>query len=156
MDYAKPRGAANGLIAYGVVDAAYMVDEDQAWHEQVRVSFALATNRHISLRWKAFASVGDGPGQAANDRMGSYYIQFRLDGQIKGDMAHSGSGLNNEVCDEIDVNRYMCSRIVELDLDVPAGVHQVSVWAYGNKSPLTYPVTLYRRRLEVIDRGLDA
>ena len=156
VDYAKPRGAANGLIAHGVVDAAYMVDEDQAWHEQVRVSFALATNRHISLRWKAFASVGDGPGQAANARMGSYYIQFRLDGQIQGDMTHSGSGLNNEVCDEIDVNRYMCSRIVELDLDVPAGVHQVSVWAYGNKSPLTYPVTLYRRRLEVIDRGLDA
>lgn len=156
VDYAKPRGAANGLIAHGVVDAAYMVDEDQAWHEQVRVSFALATNRHISLRWKAFASVGDGPGQAANARMGSYYIQFRLDGQIQGDMAHSGSGLNNEVCDEIDVNRYMCSRIVELDLDVPAGVHQVSVWAYGNRSYLTYPVTLYRRRLEVIDRGLDA
>lgn len=156
VDYAKPRGAANGLIAYGVVDAAYMVDEDQAWHEQVKVSFALATNRHISLRWKAFASVGEDPGQAANDRMGSYYIQFRLDGQIKGDMTHSGSGLNNEVCDEIDVNRYACSRIVELDLDVPAGVHQVSVWAYGNKSPLTYPVTLYRRRLEVIDRGLDA
>lgn len=71
-------------------------------------------------------------------------------------MAHSGSGLNNEVCDEIDVNRYMCSRIVELDLDVPAGVHQVSVWAYGNRSYLAYPVTLYRRRLEVIDRGLDA
>lgn len=156
VDYAKPRGAANGLIAYGVVDAAYMVDEDQAWHEQVKVSFALATNRHISLRWKAFASVGEDPGQAANGRMGSYYVQFRLDGQIKGDMTHSGSGLNNEVCDEIDVNRYTCSRIVELDLDVPAGVHQVSVWAYGNKSPLTYPVTLYRRRLEVIDRGLDA
>lgn len=156
VDYAKPRGAANGLIAHGVVDAAYTVGEDQAWHEQVRVSFAVATNRHLSLRWKAFASVGEDPGQAANARMGSYYIQFRLDGQIQGDMAHSGSGLNNEVCDEIDVNRYMCSRIVELDLDVPAGVHQVSVWAYGNKSYLTYPVTLYRRRLEVIDRGLDA
>ena len=26
VDYAKPRGAANGLIAHGVVDAAYMVD----------------------------------------------------------------------------------------------------------------------------------
>lgn len=156
-DYAQTRGAGGGRLAYAKVDSHYTVAEDKAWHEQVKTSFAVSTRRLVNIRWKAISSVGAGTGgEGANSRMGSYFIQIRLDGKIINDMQGSNSELVGQTYDEIMSTRCWETRTIDYDVEVEPGAHQVSVWAYGNSSYLTYPVTLYRRIIEVVDRGTVA
>lgn len=155
VTYAVPYGMGGSRLAYGKVTADYVVQEDKQWHEQVRVSFALPTDRVVNLIWKALSTVGRGSGSDANGRMGSYFMQFRVDGKIINEVPTSADGLSNVCCDEVMSTRYYEARTVDYDVKLGAGVHQVSVWVYGNKAYLTYPVTLKTRIIKVIDRGVS-
>lgn len=150
---AKLRGLGGSRLAYGKVTAVYTVQEDKAWHEQVRVSFAVPTKRIVNIRWKAVSTV-DSPGTGdLNERMGSYFMQFRLDGKVINDTKQGTDWIADMFCDEVASTRYHETKIIDYDAEVEAGAHQVSVWVSGNTSPLTYPVRMLNRILEVVDRG---
>lgn len=153
---AIPFAVSGGKLASSRVTAQYTVQEDKAWHEQVRISFALPTKRNVRLRWKACSTVGRGDGKDANTRQGSYFIQCRVDGKIINDLPSYGDGLAGQMADEILSTRYSTTEVLEWDCTLAAGVHQVSVWAYGNKAYLAYPVQLRSRMLEAIDMGIAA
>ena len=153
---AVPYGVSVGRLAYSKVTNSYTVQEDKAWHEQTRASFKLSTRRNVCVRWKACDSVGRGTGSDANARMGSYFVQCRVDGKIVNDITAAGDGLDGQMADEVLSTRYRSTEVLEWDCTLDAGSHQVAVWVYGNKSYLTYPVTLYNRVVEVVDRGVAA
>lgn len=153
---AVPYGVSVGRLAYAKVTNSYGVQEDKAWHEQARASFRLSTRRNVCVRWKACSSVGRPAKGDLNERMGSYFVQCRVDGKIVNDIAATGDGLDGHMADEVLSTRYRSTEVLEWDCTLDAGSHQVAVWVYGNKAYLTYPVTLYNRVVEVVDRGVAA
>ncbi len=159
VPYAVPFGSGGGKLAYGRVTETYVVNEDKAWHEQVRLSFNLSSPRIVNIRWRAVSTVGR-PSQnddSANKRMGSYYLQLRVDGVIINDLPAAADGMTaaDGNADEVDVNRYNAARTVEYERSLAAGSHVVSAWVFGNSDYLTYPVTLYTRILSVTDLGVS-
>lgn len=157
-DYAIPYGVALGRLKRDVVTAKLTVPEDNQWHQQCGVTFDLPTDRLLRFAWKAGASVGTSPDGDPNQRMGSYFLQLRLNGVAINDMTTTatGPGLTGQKCDEITVLRYNTPTSVTYEMPVAKGHYTLSAWVFGNKGWYTYPVTFVQsRELTVTDMGID-
>lgn len=159
--YALPYGASMGRIGYAKVTADYTLNEDKdkngkmVYHEQVRCDFSVPTKRLVRVEWKARSTVGASTGSDKNERMGSYFLQLRLDGKVINDFPSPNTTLIDGPLDEIESTRYCESRYITYDIEVGPGAHRVSAWACGNPSYLTYPVQFKsQRQITVTDIGV--
>jgi hypothetical protein len=152
QNYAIPYGGSLGRLAYNKVTADYTIVEDNQWHSQVSSTFRVATDRLVTVEWKACTTVGPGADASdANANMGSYFLQILVDGKVINEIS-SALGVN---ADEVTSFRYDYVAAVSYDINVTSGTHTVLARVYGNKGHWTYPVTFKNgRQLKVMDRGV--
>lgn len=159
--YAIPYGASTGRIGYAKVTSDYTLTEDKdkngkmVYHEMVRCDFSVPTKRLVRIEWKARSTVGASTGSDKNERMGSYFLQLRMDGNAINDFPSPNASLISGPLDEIESTRYCESRYITYDVEVGPGSHRVSAWVCGNPSYLTYPVQFKaQRQITVTDIGV--
>jgi hypothetical protein len=151
--YAIPYGGRLSRIGYDKATQNYTVQEDNKWHPQLSADFFVPTDRRVHITYKAVSSVGTNANKAdANANMGSYFLQFRLDGTIINDIH---SPVIDAYCDEIMSFRYDQPAYAFYDVTVTPGQHTLATWVYGNKGWLTYPVNFVQgREISIEDWGV--
>ena len=161
VDYAIPYAAQLGRLAYETATVDYPVPEDTSngkmvWHKLIATQFNVPTDRLVNISFESASTVGTSGSSATevNSRMGSYFAQFRVNGDVVNDTTIGNGSVSGNGW-EIDSNRYYTPRKVDLDVTVQKGVNTVEVWVCGNNGNYTYPVTLKLKRiLKVEDRGV--